>query len=218
MKFLVIDDHPLIGEALRQVVGRLDASAQVLEAARCEAGLEIAERNPDLALVVLDMRMPGLSGVPALRAWRRAFPAVPVVVVSASEDRSAILAALEGGAAGFIPKSSPARVIENALRLVMAGGRYVPPEVLAQAGAPDSPRKAASLEHLGLTDRQLQVLRLIVRGKPNKLIGRELGLAERTVKAHVSAVFRALNVESRTQAVIAAAGLGLDSAGEETGG
>ena len=205
MKFLVVDDHPLVSEALGLVVRRLDAGAEVLQASRCEAALELAEREPAMAMVLLDMRLPGaLSGVAAVRAWRSRFPAIPVVVVSAADERATMLAALAAGAAGFVPKSSSNEVIEGALRLVMGGGRYVPPELLA------GPSTTSAFTGLGLTARQLDVLRLVARGKPNKVIGRELGLAERTVKAHLSAVFRALNVSTRTQAVIAAAELGLD--------
>jgi DNA-binding NarL/FixJ family response regulator len=124
---------------------------------------------------------------------------------------------MDAGAAGFIPKSSTNEVMETAVRLVLAGGKYLPPEVLARrtATAPSTrqPGNTAAVATLGLTERQMQVLRLIARGASNKAICRELGLAERTVKAHVTAVFRALNVDSRTQAALAAARLGLTPAG-----
>jgi len=215
MKILVVDDHPLIREAVQAVIARLEPGATVLAAGDSERGFAIAASESDLELVLLDLNMPGLSGVPALKAWRSRCPDVPVVVLSSAEDRPTVLAAIGAGAAGFIPKSSPNEVMLNALRLVLAGGKYLPPEALTPvdssgAKAARAPsEKALSLETLGLTDRQAQVLKLIAEGKSNKLICRELDLAERTVKAHISAVFRALGVSTRTQAALAAAKLGL---------
>jgi DNA-binding NarL/FixJ family response regulator len=141
---------------------------------------------------------------------------VPVVVLSASDDQPTVLAAINGGAAGYIPKSSSNHVMREALRLVLAGGRYLPPQVLAPHSAAvrsKAPRQPPErMESLGLTERQIAVLRLISRGAPNKLICPELGLAERTVKAHVTAVLRSLNVSSRTQAAVEAVRLGLAEA------
>lgn len=219
MKILVVDDHPLIREAVQAVVARLEPGATVLAAGDSERGFAIAASAPDLELVLLDLNMPGLSGIPALKAWRSRCPDVPVVVVSSAEDRPTVLAAIGAGAAGFIPKSSPNEVMLSALRLVLAGGKYLPPEALTPIGpsggkARAPAEKSLSLETLGLTDRQAQVLKLIAEGKSNKLICRELDLAERTVKAHISAVFRALGVSSRTQAALAAAKLGLGGAGK----
>jgi DNA-binding NarL/FixJ family response regulator len=218
MKILVVDDHPLIREAVQGVIARLEPGATVHAVGDSEKGFAIAEREPDLDLVLLDLNVPGLSGIPGLKAWRSRCPDVPVVVLSSAEDRATVLAAIGAGAAGFIPKSSPNEVMLSALRLVLAGGKYLPPEALApvepldaKAARKPGPR-ALSLETLGLTDRQAQVLKLVAEGKPNKLICRELGLAERTVKAHISAVFRALGVTTRTQAALAAAKLGLVAA------
>ena len=220
MKLLVVDDHPLIREAVQGVVTRLEPGATVLAVGDSERGFAIADAEPDLDLVLLDLNIPGLAGIPALKAWRRRYPEVPVVVLSSADDRPTVLAAIAAGAAGFIPKSSPNEVLLNALRLVLAGGKYLPPEALAPvagsgARAPrEATERALSLETLGLTDRQAQVLKLLAAGKSNKLICRELDLAERTVKAHISAVFRALGVTTRTQAAIAAAKLGLGAADE----
>jgi len=211
MKILVVDDHPLVVEALRAVAARLGPETAVLAATSCEAGFAIADVEPGLELVLLDLGLPGLSGIPALAAWRTRFPSVPVVVVSGTEERSAVLSAMSAGASGFIPKSSTAEVLASALQLVLAGGKYVPPQVLGTRSSQGraSARAAAATDDLGLTERQLEVLRLIAQGLSNKLICRELGLAERTVKAHVTAVLRALKVSSRTQAALAAANLGL---------
>jgi DNA-binding NarL/FixJ family response regulator len=215
LKLLVVDDHPLMREAVQGAVTRLEPGATVLAVADSERGFATAAAEPDLDLVLLDLNTPGLAGIPALKAWRRRYPEVPVVVLSSADDRPTVLAAIAAGAAGFIPKSSPNEILLGALRLVLAGGKYLPPEALAPAAAAGArPTRAAteralSLETLGLTDRQTQVLKLVAAGKSNKVICRELDLAERTVKAHVSAVFRALGVSTRTQAAIAAAKLGL---------
>ena len=183
--------------------------------ATANAAWTLAGNGTEPDLVLLDLNLPGLSGIPALKVWRRRYPGIPVVVLSAATDQQTVLAAIGAGAAGFIPKSSSNEVMLNALRLVLAGGRYLPTEVLAHsAGGDVSARRARqatalSLETLGLSARQAEVLKLIARGASNKVICRELGLAERTVKAHVTAVFRALKVTSRTQAAIEASKLGL---------
>lgn len=211
LELLIVDDHALIREAVRHVAATLEPGTGVLTAADCEAGFQIAEHTPELDLVLLDFNLRGLAGVPAIKAWRERFAALPLVVLSSAEDRSTVLAAMGAGAAGFIPKSSSNEVMLSALRLVLAGGRYLPPEVLAAepGAARPAPKPAMQLDTLGLSPRQLDVLRLIAQGKPNKIICAELGLAERTVKAHVTEVLRALGVSSRTQAALAAARLGL---------
>lgn len=215
MKLLVVDDHSLIREAVRHVVQALAESVTVLTAADCEEGFAIAERENggggELELLLLDFNLRGLSGVPAIKAWRQRHSALPVVVLSSAEDHATVLAAMAAGAAGFIPKASSNEVMLSALRLVLAGGRYLPAEVLArgESAAPAPAAAASTLEDLGLSPRQLEVLKLIALGKPNKIICSELGLAERTVKAHVTEVLRALGVSSRTQAALAAARLGL---------
>jgi DNA-binding NarL/FixJ family response regulator len=210
MRLLVVDDHSLIREAVRHVARALGDGVEVLSAAGCDEGFAVAAGEPELELLLLDFNLRGLSGVAAIQAWRARHPALPVVVLSSSEDRSTVLAAMAAGAAGFIPKSSSNEVMLSALRLVLAGGRYLPAEVLA-APEPEvaANRGNASLDRLGLSARQLEVLRLIARGMPNKIICGELGLAERTVKAHVTEVLRALGVSSRTQAALAASRLGL---------
>jgi DNA-binding NarL/FixJ family response regulator len=223
MKLLVVDDHSLIREAVRHVVQSLADEVTVLAAADCDEGFVIAERESDrdggLELLLLDFNLRGLSGVPAIRAWRQRHPALPVVVLSSAGDRATVLSAFAAGAAGFIPKASSNEVMVSALRLVLAGGKYVPAEVLAQADQPPPSAAAApSIDSLGLSVRQLQVLQLIARGKPNKLICDELGLAERTVKAHVTELLRALGVSSRTQAALAAARMGLTGAPAEPAG
>ena len=214
MRALVVDDHPLIQDAVSNVLRRLESHAEIAVAGDCERGLDIAGLGAEPDLVLLDLNLPGLSGIPALKLWRTRFPGVPVVILSAVSDQQTVLAAMRAGAAGFIPKSSTNEVMLNALRLVLAGGKYLPSEVLSPSVRRPAPQRLRqgsmlSTETLGLTGRQTEVLRLIANGASNKLICRELGLAERTVKAHVTAVLRALKVSSRTQAAIEAVKLGI---------
>lgn len=216
MRVLIIDDHPLIGQALGLVLQQVAPGAEIEHAGDCERGLTLAATGADPDLLLLDLNLPGLSGLDAVRHWRQHHPAVPVVVLSADHSRSTVLASLRAGACGFIPKSTTPEVLRSALRIVLDGGRYLPPEVLAVE--PEGPTEAAprrapplSVQELGLTERQLQVLGLVARGAPNKVISRQLGLAERTVKAHVTAALRALKVSSRTQLALAAARLGLET-------
>jgi DNA-binding NarL/FixJ family response regulator len=213
MRALVIDDHPLIQEAVSSVLRRLDANVDIDVAGDCERGIDIASRAPEPDLVLLDLNLPGLSGIAALKVWRERFPGIPVIVLSAATDQQTVLAALGAGAAGFIPKSSSNEVMLSAVRLVQAGGKYLPSEILsgvsAARAASGTRGRAPSVDTLGLTERQIDVLRLIAGGASNKVICRELGLAERTVKAHITAVLRALKVSSRTQAALAAARLGI---------
>jgi DNA-binding NarL/FixJ family response regulator len=217
LKILVVDDHPLVREAMAQLVSRLSGSVEVLEASDCLSGLAAARSNPDIDLVLLDMNLPGLRGIPALERFRQEHPSTPIVIVSMFHDRDTVTETIRRGAMGFIPKSSGREAIVNALRLVLGGSVYVPPEAAIGSAVSDEMLvyrvsvHARSASELGLTVRQGQVLALVMKGRTNKEICRELALAERTVKAHLTAVLNALKVTSRTQAVIAANRLGLDS-------
>src|SRR5262245_32799227 len=174
MRALVVDDHPLIQEAVSSVLRRLDAAALVEAASDCERGFALAGRGAEPDIVLLDLNLPGLSGIAAVKAWRIRFPGVPVIVLSGAADQQTVLAALGAGAAGVIPKSSSNEVMLGAVRLVLAGGKYLPSEALMRAGGVDSaakiPRTASSLDALGLTERQIDVLRLIASGASNKVI------------------------------------------------
>lgn len=218
MKILIVDDHELIREAMRQVLKQLDANIEVLEAGNCADALTLADQHPDLGLILLDIQLPGTSGLDALGKFRERHAAIPVVVLSGSENRDDVMRAIDGGAMGFIPKSQPSRVMINALRLVLAGGVYLPVEILGLPAASPSASSASAgtvrtPADLGMTGRQSEVLALLIQGKPNKLICRDLGLAEGTVKIHVTAILRALGVANRTQAVIAVSRLGLKLGG-----
>ena len=204
MKALVVDDHPLIQEAIGNVLRQLDARAQIVVADDAERGLAAAGDGRGLDLVLLDLNLPGLSGLDALKRFRRKLPDVPVVVLSAASDASTVVASIDAGAAGYIPKSSSNNVMVSAVRLVLAGGKYLPPELLSPAARVAARSPAAEADAPSLSVRQLEVLRHLARGASNKVISRELGLAERTVKAHVTAILRALKVSSRTQAALEA--------------
>ncbi len=205
MKILVADDHALFRDGLRHVLARLGEEVTVLEARDGPEAQALAAAHPDLDLVLLDLAMPGADGLDGLRALRARSPSVPVVILSASEHPRDVRAALEAGAAGFIPKSSTSAVMLSAVRLVFEGGVYVPPAMLGEVPARGRPSRAGTA--LGLTPRQREVLALLAEGKSNKEIGQALGLAEGTVKLHVSAILRLLGAENRTQAVVAAARL-----------
>jgi DNA-binding NarL/FixJ family response regulator len=215
LKVLVVDDHPLILEALRQVLKALAKDIELLEAGSASEALSAAGTSNGLDLILLDLALPGRDGFEVLRELRERYPSYPIVVLSASDQTEVVMRALDAGAMGFIPKTSSNEVLLGALRLVLSGGVYLPAEVLRHSPAPmlvsRSPTGAAGVGYrdLGLTERQAQVLALVVQGKPNKIICRELNLAEGTVKIHVTAILKALGVANRTQAVIAVGKLGL---------
>jgi DNA-binding NarL/FixJ family response regulator len=216
MKILVVDDHALIREALRGVLQELKPEAGVIDASSCREALQLAQANAgELDLVLFDLGLPDGDGFDTLSELRDLYPAVAIVVLSASKDRDSVTKALDLGALGFIPKSASRAVMVSALQLVFAGGIYVPPEILqrsqettksasmsASVSAPISPSE------LGLTERQIDVLALMMQGKSNKAVCRELDLAEATVKNHVTAILRALKVTNRTEAVLAVAEFG----------
>ncbi len=229
MKVLLIDDHPLILSALQSVIQGLGDDVTVVGAGSARDARQTLRKDADFDLVLLDLQLGDADGFDVLAEFRSAFPALPVVVVSASDRASDVIRAIDLGAMGFVPKRSSNDLLVEALRQVMSGGIYVPPMALgreaipigrlpqaAEAGAPipsfhpvGATAAAAdfqtqpSLSSLGLTPRQTEVLALLLQGKPNKLIARELNLSVETIKDHVAAVLRALNVSSRTQAVLA---------------
>jgi len=209
MKILIVDDHALIRDALRGVLKDLAQETTVLEAADSHHAMRLVEAHPDLHLILLDLNLPDRDGFAVLADLRSHHATISLVVLSASQDRDSILKAIDLGALGFIPKSSPRDVMVNALRLIFSGGVYIPPEALAPAEPKESARqRPMSPADLGLTGRQVEVLALMMEGKSNKAISRTLGVAEPTVKHHVTAVLKALNVTNRTEAVITVGTLG----------
>jgi DNA-binding NarL/FixJ family response regulator len=212
MRILVVDDHVLIREALRSVLKQLRETATVLEASDSREATRLVAEHADIGLILLDLGLPDRDGFSLLAELRERHPAISVVVLSAQQDRGSVVKALDLGALGFIPKSAQRDVMLTALQLVFAGGIYIPPEILAreEPTAPDPQRLGraraplpASPRDLGLTERQIEVLALMTQGKSNKAICRVLQLAEPTVKNHITAIFRALKVTNRTEAVIA---------------
>jgi DNA-binding NarL/FixJ family response regulator len=210
MKILVVDDHDLIREALQGVLKKLTRDPVVLEASNYAQTMEAIASNSDISLILLDLTLPDRDGFSMLAELRERNPAMSVVVLSAVQDRANVMKALDLGAMGYIPKSARNEVMLSALQLVFAGGIYIPAEILARERLSQSaPRPhEVSPTDLGLTDRQLEVLTLIVQGKNNKSICKMLNLAEPTVKNHVTAIFKALKVANRAEAVIAVNELG----------
>jgi DNA-binding NarL/FixJ family response regulator len=211
MKVLLVDDHVLIRDALRGVLRELTDDATVLEASDCRQAMHLIEAHPDLHLILLDLNLPDRDGFTMLADLRKRYATISLVVLSALHDRENVLRALDLGALGFIPKSAPRDVMVNALRLVFAGGIYIPPEALGRAEAKEarpSSGRPPSPADLGFTERQLEVLALMMQGKSNKAISRILDVAEPTVKHHVTAILKALKVANRTEAVIAVGSLG----------
>ena len=198
MKILVVDDHPLIVDALTQLLPQLAADVEVRAAAHAGAAIAILDDEPDVDLVLLDLALPGVRGLDLLADFMLDYPGVPVVVLSATHDDATINAALAAGARGFIAKTASAVALVESLRNVIDGAVCRPPAKRAMAAGDGV---AIGVPALGLTARQADVLRLLIQGKPNKLICRDLRLSEGTVKVHVSAILKALRVSSRTQAV-----------------
>jgi DNA-binding NarL/FixJ family response regulator len=229
MKVLLVDDHALFREGLALLLRPLAAGLVTREVGSCEEALQDLQDRGPVDLVLMDLGLPGMPGLQGIAHLRLQWPAMPVVALSSADDRDTVLQAVDAGAMGFIPKSAPSAVLIAALQLILARGIYLPPSAflgaarstppppphaapgstVAEATAPFPPSGGKRVADLGLSPRQSEVLYLILQGKPAKLIERELVLSAGTVKAHTSAVLRALNVTTRTQAVVAAGRMGL---------
>lgn len=220
MRVLLIDDHPLFREGLKGLLLGLEPSVQVEQAGSVDAAEALQGQAFDL--VLMDLHMPGSQGMEALSRTKALFEASAVVVVSGDESPSTIQRAIQHGAAGYVPKTTDPSVTIQALRLVLVQGTYLPPEALRQPGAgvdapPAAPEPAPTSASSPnwpqeLSPRQLAVLRCLLQGKPNKVIAREIGIAEGTVKAHLWAVYQLLGVNNRAQAMYRAHELQLFSA------
>lgn len=238
MNILLTDDHALFREGVALLLQPLIGAGQTWQAGSCEEALALLDARGAADLALVDLAMPGTPGLQGIALLRERWPQMPVVALSSADDRDTVLAAIDAGAMGFVPKSSSSSVLMAALQLILARGIYLPPSAFLGAGGPPPPVQVParapapasaplqapatvasagpaalppepSPDALGLSPRQTDVLRLLLQGKPAKLIERELGLSTSTVKAHTSAVLRALNVTTRTQAVVAASRLGL---------
>lgn len=207
-RILIADDHPMVRDALRNAVLYSCQASSVLEADSLDAVIAALQGGgEDFDLVLLDVNMPGMNGLNGLRTLRQRFPATPIVMVSAHEERRMVREAIDSGAAGFIPKSTPRDAIAAALRHVLNGEIYLPPqseEGLAEEVAEDAETADIARRIATLTAQQLRVLELLGTGKLNKEIAFDLSITETTVKAHVSAILQKLKVYSRTQAVVIA--------------
>ena len=206
MKILVIDDHPLIQDALSLLLPQLGDGIVVRNAVDAAAATAILDDEPDVARVLLDLALPGTRGLYLLNDLVQDYPGVPIVVLSATHDRATVNASLAAGARGFIAKTADARELLDAVRQSIAGLEYLTPDVTLE---PDGDGVRIAPGALGLTARQADVLMLLVQGKPNKLICRDLKLSEGTVKVHVSAILKRLNVRTRAQAVASLARRGI---------
>jgi DNA-binding NarL/FixJ family response regulator len=212
-QIVVADDHPLFREALKAAVGRLEPATQFFEADSVASLLAVLEAESDADLLLLDLNMPGAQGFNVLVHLRGTRPDLPVVVVSADDDPQTIAGALRYGAQGFIPKSTEAGQIGQAIESVLIGEIYTPPGFHAPRGPPASGEDLRIARRVAdLTPPQFRVLGMLCSGLLNKQIAYELDVSEATVKAHVTAILRKLGVTTRTQAVLAAGRLAVDRA------
>jgi DNA-binding NarL/FixJ family response regulator len=202
-RLLIADDHPLFRGALRQAVAGLFEQVEINEAGSFEEITALLERSGEVDLILLDLAMPGVRGFSGLIYLRAQYPGVPVVVVSASDERVVVRRCMDFGASGFIPKTLGNEQIRAAVTAVLAGGVWMPPDV--DLGVADAETAALVARLASLTPQQVRVLMMLSAGLLNKQIAYELSVSEATVKAHVSAILQKLGVDSRTQAVIAAA-------------
>jgi DNA-binding NarL/FixJ family response regulator len=205
MKLLIVDDHAVLRDGLAALLGQASPGVEVVQARDVDAALVMIEAHPDLDIVVMDLLMPGVGGLEALDRLGRVRPGLPVIVLSSSEDPRDVRAALGRGALGYVPKSASHHTLLSAVALVLAGELYVPPLMVGAAAALEPPQPATP----SLTGRQADVLRLLAEGRSNKAIAAALGLSEKTVKVHVTAVLKALDAVNRTQAADASRRLGL---------
>ena len=211
MKILLADDHALLRDGIKLMLRRLNDLATILEADSFTAINDCFDAHTDIQLLLLDLKMPGALPFEGLKDIRRKRPRLPIIVLSASENPDDVKIALELGANGYVPKSSSNETLLGAIRLVLAGGTYLPLELFEKAGelpAAEYPPTGTEEEHRNLTRRQLEILRHLVAGKTNREIGAALSISETTVKSHVTTIFRSLDVTNRTQAVLRTIELG----------
>jgi DNA-binding NarL/FixJ family response regulator len=203
MNVLIVDDHPVLREGIAALLRQAGPDTIVHQQGDVAGGLRLAGERADLDVIVLDLMMPGMGGMPAIAEFGRVRPDVPVIVLSSSEDPQDARRALAEGALGYVPKSASQHTLVAAIRLVLTGEIYVPPLILNEMGdARQRFGRGRSAGGVTLTERQIEVLKRLVQGQPNKIIAFELELSEKTVKAHITAIFKALNVVNRTQAAL----------------
>lgn len=199
-RILIVEDHALVREAMAQTLVRLEQGVECVEVSDSEHALACLEQSPDWDLAVVDLMLPDLNGFSLLGVMAKRFPDVPAVVVSALDDAASVRRAMRAGASGFVSKASSGDVLREAVRKVLNGGIYAPD--IATAGDKRRPNQSLS-ECYGLTAAQTRVVELLGQGKTNREIADLLTLSEGTVKVHMSAIFRAMNVRNRAQVLVA---------------
>src|SRR5665213_510239 len=211
MKILIVDDHPIYRKGLVALLDQIEPDIALLQANDAAQALVVIAEHYDLDVVILDLLMPGMDGLRAIAEFGQIRPELPVIILSSSENPADVRSALANGALGYVPKSAAEHTLLSAIRVVLNGDVYVPPLVMVETASTRSgPLKtAAQPERPVLTDRQIEVLQRISTGQLNKVIAAELGLSEKTVKSHITAIFRALNVMNRSQAAAAGREAGL---------
>lgn len=215
MKILLVDDHHLFREGMRYVLQQLQDNLVIIEAANYAEALKQAELHPELDLTLMDLNMPGSEGAISVKFFHQRFPHIPLVIISGEEGRRLMEQVMSNGAMGFVCKSSNSSVMLSALHLVLAGGVYVPPQLLQYGVHEDIPRaegrdgRSANTNQYGLTAQQMKVLKYLANGMSNKEIAQQVNLAEGTVKVHIAGLYQVLRVKSRTEAVRVASQLGL---------
>ena len=212
IKVLMVDDHVLFRDGMRYVLQQLADEVEVLDSGNFDDGMKLAANDPDIDLALLDLHMPGSVGVKSIQIFHQGNPSIPLVVVSGSDQREDIEKVMEYGAMGFISKLSSSKIMLGALRMVLDGGVYLPPQLLQQAmtgiDQGNTDKRVDRNSKNWLTSRQMQTLELLAEGMSNKEISDRLNVAEGTVKIHTAAVYQALRVNSRLEAVSAARRLG----------
>jgi DNA-binding NarL/FixJ family response regulator len=214
MKILLVDDHVLFREGMKLLLAKLHPSATFVEAGDLPQALRAAAAHDDIDLALFDLGLPGVHGLDALSEFRLAHDGIPTVVLSAMEDRQTVLDALSRGAMGFIPKANSVDSLHEAFKTVLDQGIYIPGAILSGPPPSPGPRRpeplpSKGLRELGLTERQMQVFRLVMQGKSNKAIARDLSIAESTIKQHVKPILKTLNATSRVGAILEVARLGI---------
>jgi DNA-binding NarL/FixJ family response regulator len=209
MKILVVDDHALVREGLQQVLKGLDATVTVVQASNCAQAFVLAQAHDDLDLVLLDYHLPDMTGLQALETFGQRHPELPIVMLSGSANVQIMRQVLHAGAAGFVSKSSLSDELLYAIRQVLGGNMYLPAELQT---TPAELQAETRIEKPPLTQRQELVLKELLDGRSNREISEALHISEETVKSHVAAILRHFEVQNRTQAVVAAARVGFQSA------
>lgn len=212
LRVLLVDDHALFRDGMRYVLQQLADEVEIVDTGNFNEALQLANADARFDLALFDLNMPDSEGVPSLQLFHQRCPAIPLVVVSGSDQRDDIEQVMEMGAMGFISKMSPSKMMLSALHMVLDGGVYLPPQLLQQAVSrldagqplPAHDKRSLRASKYGLTPRQLEVLQLLCDGLSNKEIALRLNLAEGTVKIHVAAIYQALHVSSRVEAAAVA--------------